>query len=458
MSKEFARVAFVALLLSLSLSGMAAPQRGGMLGQSGGADGVFVTWCSCDWCTADADSNVYLPGGLWVKAGTVVPEKLAHPVDGALRFDGAAMFEWHRGDMTLYALKKISGGFERTGRSWRFPRWECVPAIAPARLAKGLAARAKVVALDPQASQVLGWTAAGEALGPLIDFSGERWAGQATGVTFDPDTGDVLICTRWEIRKVFRYGADGRLIGTARHGQTTTVFGVNLATERGRIWALSGGAHRLDARDETDGPQSFGDVANVVRDIAWGGKGYWLATTQGAQYYPQVDPQRCAKRLGGLPSVTALAVAEGRVMAVDGVRLLLFWLDDTADERLSSDGYLSFANRWEGRVTAIDTDGPRFVMHDEKSGENWVFDPTVTQWVFRDRKMFKTDRPVHAVATETRLGKGRAVAEADEIVIYSAAGKRLAAIPEKATALASEGRWLLAYVPDKSAILKYRIR
>ena len=155
--------------------------------------------------------------------------------------------------------------------------------------------------------------------------------------------------------------------------------------------------------------------------------------------------------------MTAFAVAKGRVLVAMGSRLIVLWLDDKPDERFSSEMSLSFANRWNGKVTGIDTIDAQFVLHDSVSGENWVYDPEVTQWVFRDRRMFKTSRLVLSVATETRLGNGKAVAGPDAITIFSKSGKTLGTIPVKATALASSGRWLLAYVPEACAIYKYKL-
>lgn len=95
-------------------------------------------------------------------------------------------------------------------------------------------------------------------------------------------------------------------------------------------------------------------------------------------------------------------------------------------------------------------------MHDAESGENWVYDPEVTQWVFRDRKMFRTEQSVTAVAGEVRLSDDcRAYAEAERIVVRAPDGRCFASIPERATALAASGSWLLAYVPARCAISRY---
>lgn len=455
MTNRVMRRGFVLVFLTLGSIAGASPQMAGMLGQSGGVDGVFVDWCVCGWCTSDAAANVYLPGGLMVRAGTTVPMRMERPVRGALLFDGNQMFEWYRQDLTLYGLDAVPGGFARDGRTWKLPSWESVPAIAPKGVVKGAAGRFRVVALDPKRSQVVGWKDNGMFVGTVVDFSKESWAGQATGVAFDPQSGDILLCTRWEVRKVFRFDADGREV-REKGKWPASAFAIRIVNERGRLWGVGNNANQFGRKLRDDEVRSFGEFAHEVYGIAWGGNGYWLATTQGAQYYPAADPQRCQRRIGGMPGVTALAVAKGRVLAVAGVRMFDLWLDDHADERLSSDMTLTFANRWSGRVTGIDVDGEKFVMHDAESGENWTYDPAVTQWAMRDRRMFKSDASVAATAAETQLGKGRAVAEATEIVVYSADGRRLATIPEKATALASAGRWLLAYVPAKAAILKYR--
>lgn len=425
------------------------------LGQSSLADGSPVTWTDCRWCVADEVHNVYLPGGLVVPAGQTRPVRLAKPADGHLLFDGVTMFEWNRADIALYELRKVVGGFERTGRRWAWHEWEGVPCVAPARPGSGWKAKAKVLVLLPKASRVVGWTADGASPDTLVDFSGEVWRGQATGICLEPASGDVLLCTRWETRRIFRFDATGREVREESRWPLQA-YALRLATERGRVWALAVGAARLGVDSRSNELSSFGDFSSETYGIAWGGRGYWLATTQGAQYFPATDPGRCACRVGGLAGVTAICAAKGRVLAAAGVRLFQLWLDDDPDERLSSNCDLTFANRWTGRVEAIEARDARFAMRDAESGECWVYDPEVTQWVFRDRKMTRTNRAVTGVASEVCLEDGcRVRAEAERIVFCASDGRCLGSIPERATALAVSGHWLLAYVPARCAVHRY---
>ena len=391
-----------------------------------------------------------------VPAGKTSPVRLEQPAKGQVLSDGKDMFEWSCDDLALYSLSRTDRGFERGKRMCRLPCWRCCVAIAPAGLTQGLARTVRFAALDPQAARVLGWSADGTELGPVVDVSRYDWGNQTTGIAFDAESGDLLVSTRWEVRRVFRFGLGGREVCVDGHWPSRT-FAQNLTAERGRTWALSGNASSLGTVGAR-GVSSFGDFSDVVQGIAWGGEGYWLATSQGAQYFPAADPVRCLRRIGGLTGVTSLAIARGRVLVAAGPRLIVLWLDDLPDERFSSGKYETFANRWNGNVTAIDVEGATFILHDSNSGENWVFDPEVTQWFSRARRMFKTSRPVSSVATEARLGSGKAVAGPDAITIFSKSGKALGTIPVKATALASSGRWLLAYVPEACAIYKYKIK
>ena len=201
----------------------------------------------------------------------------------------------------------------------------------------------------------------------------------------------------------------------------------------------------------------FDDRSYETFGLAWGGKGYWLATSQGMQYFPSVDPKVCRKRIGGLAGVTALAVCKGRVLAVSGYRMHVMWLDDRADEPFESDMDALVGNRWRGVADGIDVADGKFYIRERESGETWCFDPEVTQWVFREKRMFRCDRPVAAEARRAQVAGGVAVAEPDMIVVYGPNGARLCAIPERATAVSAEGRWLIAYVPEKAAVVKYRI-
>lgn len=429
----------------------------GMLGQSGAGEGKFIPWTGASWCTGDADSNVYLPGGWMLPRGETTPVRRKVP-DGMLLFDGRTMYVWQRSrkQMSLSELKVVPEGLAKDGQQWTWSEWEWIPAVAPDGLARGVAERAKVVALDAKRGHVVGWRADGKSLGAVIDFSGESWARSACGVSFDPASGDVLVSTKWEVRKVFRFGKDGREV--RKEGiWPASAYGGSLACERGRVWALGGFATPIGMLISDAKAGSFGSRAYLAGGIAWGGSGYWLATTQGVQYYPSTDPKTCRKRIGGLTGVTALALCRGRVLAVSGFKMHVMWLDDLADEPFKSDMHDIVGNRWRGEADGIDVEDGKFYIRDRESGETWCFDPEVTQWAFRAKRMFRCDHRVSADRRRAKMMGGVAVAEKDEIVVYGPDGRRECAIPERATSLAAEGCWLIAYVPGKSAILKYRI-
>ena len=181
----------------------------GLLGQSGSRDGRPIPWTEARWCARDAHDNVYLPGGWMVPRGETAPIRLSRCVDGALLFDGKTMYAWQRGRerMTLQTLAFVPGGLTPDGTVWTWRRWEWIPAVAPDGAGNGRTKRLKVAALDARGGKVFGWDAAGAELGVVVDFSSEPWATSACGIAFDPASGDVLISTRWEVRKVFRFGA-----------------------------------------------------------------------------------------------------------------------------------------------------------------------------------------------------------------------------------------------------------
>lgn len=444
--------------VGLPLAALALQARfAGMLGQSGGLDGAFIPWTEARWCARDAGCNVYLPGGWMVPRGETTPVQRTVP-EGTMIFDGRTMYVWRRGrtEMSLRTLKAVKNGFVPDGPCWTWRAWEWIPAVAPDGQARGLAARAKVVALDARGGRVMGWRADGAALGMVVDFAAEPWAGSACGIAFDPASGDLLISTRWEVRKVFRFGADGREV--REEGRWPyPAFGLSLAMDRGHVWAIGRGASFVGVSLMEAPAKRFDDRSYETFGLAWGGKGYWLATSQGMQYFPSVDPKVCRKRIGGLAGVTALAVCKGRVLAVSGYRMHVMWLDDRADEPFESDMDALVGNRWRGVADGIDVADGKFYIRERESGETWCFDPEVTQWVFREKRMFRCDRPVAAEARRAQVAGGVAVAEPDMIVVYGPNGARLCAIPERATAVSAEGRWLIAYVPEKAAVVKYRI-
>ena len=393
-----------------------------------------------------------------VPRGETAPIRLSRCVDGALLFDGKTMYAWQRGRerMTLQTLAFVPGGLTPDGTVWTWRRWEWIPAVAPDGAGNGRTKRLKVAALDARGGKVFGWDAAGAELGVVVDFSSEPWATSACGIAFDPASGDVLISTQWDVRKVFRFGADGREV--REEGRWPyPAFGLALVAERGRVWAIGRGASRVGVPILDAAASIFNDQSYETYGLAWGGAGYWLATSQGMQHFPAVEPKKCRGRIGGLVGVTALAVNRGRVLAVSGFKMYVMWLDDMPGEMISSDMDALVGNRWRGVVDGIDVEDGKFYMHEAESGETWCFDPAVTQWIFREKRMFKCDRPVSATARRARIGNGWAVAERDHIAICGPDGETLCTVPKRATALAAEGRWLVAYVPAEAAILKYKV-
>jgi hypothetical protein len=92
-----------------------------------------------------------------------------------------------------------------------------------------------------------------------------------------------------------------------------------------------------------------------------------------------------------------------------------------------------------------------------------VFDPRVTEWVFRAKRMY--DEPGGTVVGDGRrvrlAGGYEAVAEEDAIVLrrIGADGKaeEVCRVPARATHLAGEGEWLVAYEPSRKALVRYRV-
>jgi hypothetical protein len=164
----------------------------------------------------------------------------------------------------------------------------------------------------------------------------------------------------------------------------------------GRLWALGSVACAVDETGRPDAGRTIGRDANVVRDIARGDGGFWLATTQGAQFYPDGDAHgACPVRLGGLPDVSAVALCRGRVLAAAGPRLFAMWLDDEADEPFHSDEqWLVRPFRYDGKATAIDAADGLFFIAEETFKTTWAFNPDHTQWLSRQKRQFETNRTV----------------------------------------------------------------
>jgi hypothetical protein len=215
--------------------------------------------------------------------------------------------------------------------------------------------------------------------------------------------------------------------------------------------------------DAFGGELCFGVAANEVKGLARAAGGWWVATTQGAQFYSDggsVRASTAVRRFGGLDGVTALGLSGGRILAASGCRIRGLWLDDRRDEPFDGDISWCAFGKWDGAVESVGSrpDGG-FAFTWRKGGESaaWMFEPRYTEWKDRALRLRSVDvaggaqRP----AREDRIGGYRVVAEPKEIVLYDD-GRRVFAYPVAASAIAAEGRWLIAYVPELKAILRMR--
>ena len=431
----------------------------GSIGQSQPLSGSPIPWTEAWWCVSDSGGVVHLPGGWRVRGGTVEREKCE--VEGIVFSDGDGdlfYFFSQRSELGRVAVSKdglISGGVVA-----RLHAWDLTIHAAPRSCKAGFAASARFFALDRKRREVRAWKDNGTDAGVVFSYAGRDE--QFVSLAIHPASGDLLLGTGWPQNRICRFKLGGEEVRD--HVWPASGYAMALGNSRGRTWVLGSDAMLLADSNAPSAKCRFGVHANEVRAIAETGKAYFLATTQGVQAYLKADLSRCARRIGGLANVGAVAVHDGRVLVGSGYRLLNFWLDDGPNDAVSSDVKWGIAKKWDERIDRMEVREGVFYIHDEVHGGTTAFDPRITEWAFRKRRQRDADGFDFKVRGDRarlgRTGDYAAVAKGDELRLYRREGGALALVqtlPVKATCIAGEGDWLVAYVPEKKALLRYRL-
>jgi hypothetical protein len=228
-------------------------------------------------------------------------------------------------------------------------------------------------------------------------------------------------------------------------------------------WAVQSGAARIGSTFSRDERLNIGCFSSLTRSIAFDGCNYWLATTQGAQYFSADAPKVCLRRLGGIRDVTALAVVDGEVFAFSRWRILHFWLDDAADDAITSDIDWGIAKTWTESVSGVDVKDGKLYIKERKSGRVIFLDPKITAYCDRAKRQYDVAGvDVHSTGSMAQLGKGhevRVTPSGIELYRRNSAGDYVFVerTKEVASCVASEGEWLVAFIPDRKAIYRYRL-
>lgn len=404
------------LFAALVWSALACPAAAAaLIGQSQEPGTPPIPWTSCAWCVADTNDNVYLPGGFRVCAGRRSAEKMSRTVPGTLFSDGTSLFTWEAGRGTMSRVKPVADGLVADGLAFRSGQWDVRFAFAPEGCRKGFAAEAPFFVYERPAKKVVAYRADGSRIDNLVDVKALGFKNEVTAIAVHPASGDILLQTHWPECRIHRIAPDGREVRDGVWPQK--MFGAGFAFVRGELWCFSTGACRVTDRlgAGKDGPGSA--EASGTHGLAWGGDGWWLATDQGALFYSEQNLRRCIRRLGGVDGVTAFAVSEkGEIVASVGNGILAFWLDDGPDDAPHSTGGWAWTlgGRWApDRVSSMACRNGLFFLREDREPATWALDLSVTQWVRRDKRMFKTNEVFTATAADVTCGDWSVSYDAD---------------------------------------------
>lgn len=435
----------------------------GLIGQSQDLEPDPIPWTDCAWCVADASGDVHFPGGWKIPSGGrhVVREECS--VSGEVFSDGEGnLYYFYPQRAELGIVIAGPQGLFKGRELTRLYHWDLRLHAAPASCSFGFAADGRrFFALDRKRREVHAWADGGEDAGVVLSFAERKEP--FVSLAIHPQSGDLLLGTGWPENKICRFRSDGTEVKDPFW--PASGYALSLATSGGRVWVLGSDAALLPESKAVSAQCRFGRFSNVVRALAETTDGYWLATSQGAQLYHKNDLGRCARRVGGLADIGALALHDGRVLVGTGYRMLNFWLDDLPDDPISSDDNWRVAKKWNEKIDLIEVRDDVFYLRDATAGGVTAFDPRVTEYVFRAKRQYDvTNFTFKAKVDRVRFGLRRdyaAVAGVDGIRLYhheaSGANRLVQTVPVQAAALAGEGEWLVAYEPARKAIVRYRL-
>lgn len=448
---------------SILLLAIARLALSGLIGQSQDLESDPIPWTDCPWCVTDGEGAVHFPGGWKMPSGGGDVVRETNSVPGFVFSDGEGhLFYFYDRRAELGLVIAGPTGLSKGRELSRLYHWDFRLHAAPASCRAGFAADGRrFFALDRKRREVHAWTENGEDAGVAFSFAGRKEPFVSLAV--HPQGGDLLLGTGWPENKICRFRSDGTEVKNPFW--PASGYALALATSGGRVWVLGSDAALLPESKAVSAQCRFGRFSNVVRALAETTDGYWLATSQGAQFYHKNGLGRCARRVGGLAGVGALALHDGRVLVGAGYRMLNFWLDDLPDDPISSDDNWRVAKKWNERIDLIEVRDDVFYLRDATAGGVTAFDPRVTEWVFRAKRQYDVkDFSFRAKVDRVRFGLRRdyaAVAAEDGIRLYhheaSGENRLVQTVPVQATALAGEGEWLVAYEPARKAVVRYRL-
>ena len=373
-----------------------------LIGQSQKPGTEPISWTDCAWCVSDTNDNVYLPGGWCVRAGRRTAEKMSANVPGRLFSDGTSLYAWTADNGTMTRVRTTDDGLASDGAAFRSPKWDVLFAFAPAGCRNGFAVDGRFFAYEKDVKRVVAYGADGKCAGEVLDIKSLKFKTDVTAMAIHPASGDLVLQTYYPSCFAHRVRRDGTEVKDGVWPQP--MFGAGFAFVRGVLWGYRGGAWPVRDRLGSKADGIGGGEASETHGVAWGGDGWWLATTQGALFYSGQDLKRCIRRIGGVDGVTAFAVSpKGEIIASAGNQLLAFWLDDGPDDAPhSSSGWeWSLGGRWaQDHVSSVSFRDGLFFLREDRESATWALDPEVTQWVFRSRRMYKTNEVFTATAAD----------------------------------------------------------
>ena len=359
----------------------------GRLGQSQREGSEPLTAVSCGSAVNDREGNVWFVNGrgVYLLEKGARDAKMLLPEVGKLMTDGREIFLQR--NTVVYRLFRRPDGTAGKRTAFDFRRGFASTGIADAATKERFGKTLGFFALDGGEKKVYGWDPAGKSLGVILDLSSFPAKGKPVSVGFLPRSGFLLISTMYPDSRVYRFDTDGKSVtgGVWPAGGWMNAFSI----VDGRAWGCGSKAVRYEDTLSEGRVVSVGDGRdNYARGIASdGADGCYLATTQGLKHYRMDCPAECDYRIGGIGTPAALALLNGRIIAVSGYSILSLQLDDLPDSPLGNTGDETWhvGGNWVSDAAAAVPDGSAFLILDRKLRKLWRFDPSKTKWGDRTR-------------------------------------------------------------------------
>ena len=516
---------FILLLVAVYSTNGAELKLSGILGQSQPEKADVLRKRGVQSAVNDINGNILFSNGnniYLLKNGSRVATVALKNSGGKLISDNKDIFLFRQ--TIIYRLNYQEDGTIKRSRIIDLRHGYPYVGVCDASTVDRFGKNVKFFAYNAKDKKVYGWDKKGNSLDVILDLSTFKSKGRILDVAIIPESGYMAVSTEYPDMRIYRFNTEGQVENGGIWPQGGPKESVaHFSLNDGKLWGSNNLSMLIENEQSGAKKVIIGDGSDkyayaVCND---GENGYFVCSTQGLKHYNMSALKKCDYRLGGIGTLAALALADGKVIGVKGYNLIGLNLDDVPDAPLLNSGDESWhvGKNWSSDGVAIISEGKRFLILDRKHNKIWRFDPSVTRWPAKERMValdytlknptdmayagktliiadsgkinvpcdinvpiikvdsFNSDELVCAgngfvallnkgktiwkkqlsVRDIAVIGNNIAVAS-DELILLNKEGKVVSRLPYKLGCLAVDGKWLIAGDSSRAAILRFKLK